>query len=675
MQPMANMNHTWVDSLKTNLFLRCLGTSLAMSGGLHGAMPEVLAAPLAADQTVECEILVVGGGLAGVATAYEALLAGRTVCLTEITDWLGGQISAQGTSALDETTAQRSQDFFPRGYLELRQRLRNRYDTRNPGDCWVSGLCFLPQDGHAVVSTMLQEAAQSGQGTLKLFPQTVIKSLATTPMNQGEQVIAAQGIQHNPAPNAPPVNTYPLSQTLADLYSEADSQRFTKQILQFVPPASGQWFVVEATETGELLALADLPYRVGIDPVSFQNPSASEKTAYPYCTQAITYTFAMEATAAPLTHQMPAFYPEYAPFYSYDLSRYAATPELVFSYRRIRSVQPGTDFETVNPGDISMQNWGGGNDYGPGTALDNLVLTQAQLAELGQLAPGGWQGGLRITSLQEAEKLAQGYFYWLVAGTTDSKLGPEAKQPWPQLQYLQGFDSPMGTAHGLSKYPYIREGRRLIGRPAYGYPEGFTINEIDVSQKDYQEPYYPETLDRSTYQSLAAARAGLNAIAVIQGETLPQTLAWRQRARIYSDSVGISNYPIDFHPCMLESPPQRPGNIERPGERQAAEQTYPYQIPLRAMIPPRLDNLLVTGKSIATSHIAAATYRVHPFEWSAGAAAGTTAAYALETGILPYQLVADLPRPSPALEQLQRRLNQNNNPTAFPKTSIFNNDW
>ena len=58
--------------------------------------------PRTPDKTVNCEILVVGGGLSGVATAYEGLLAGRTVCLTEITDWLGGEISSQGTSALDE---------------------------------------------------------------------------------------------------------------------------------------------------------------------------------------------------------------------------------------------------------------------------------------------------------------------------------------------------------------------------------------------------------------------------------------------------------------------------------------------------------------------------------------------------------------------------------------------
>src|SRR6476469_8102535 len=104
--------------------------------------PAIAAPPRTPDQTVACEVLVGGGGLAGVATAYEALLAGRTVCLTEITDWVGGQISAQGTSALDERQTQRSLLFYPRGYLELRQRLQRYYKgDLNPGDCWVSESC------------------------------------------------------------------------------------------------------------------------------------------------------------------------------------------------------------------------------------------------------------------------------------------------------------------------------------------------------------------------------------------------------------------------------------------------------------------------------------------------------------------------------------------------------
>lgn len=644
-------------------------------GGLQflGSDP-VQAAPRSVDRTIACDVLVVGGGLAGTATAYEALKSGRTVCLTEITDWLGGQISSQGTSALDERPTQRSRQFFSQGYLELRQRILNRYGTKTPGNCWVSQICFMPGDGHQILLKMLQEAANQGQGTLHWFPNTVIKSLEIEPAGTGEFIQAVRGIQHTPAPGAPPVNTFPLSQTLKDSYSEQDSALFEKTILRFIPPVSGKWMVVAATETGELLALADLPYRLGIDPRTVRNPSASEVSGDSYCPQGYTYTFAMEATATPMAPKMPTFYPQYAPYYSFEKSRFNLP--LVFTYRRIKSVDPNAGDETINPGDISMQNWTWGNDYRPGTRLDNWIYTRDQLRETGQLVPGGWQGGLRVESLRGAEELAQGYFYWLMAGTTDSQLGPEAKKPYFRLRYLQGLDSPMGTRHGLSKYPYVREGRRLIARSAWGYPQGFQINEVDMSRQDFlEESFYPKSLTPGEYQDLEAALAGRQAIAVIQGEFEPGEVPRRTRSRIYSDSVGIGHYALDFHPCMVLSPPETPGNYEQPGERQGAAQTYPFQIPLRAMIPPRIDNLLITGKSIATTHISAAAYRVHSFEWSAGAAAGTTADFVLDRGLWPYQLTQNLPRPNPQLETLQKRLNAQGNPTAFPGTSIFNQDW
>ncbi|MFM7577860.1 MAG: FAD-dependent oxidoreductase, partial [Microcystaceae cyanobacterium] len=165
-----------------------------------------------------CEILVAGGGLAGAAATYEALLAGKTVCLTDITDWVGGQISSQGTSALDERPTQAKMLFYSRGYLDFRQRIQQEYDTRNPGDCWVSESCFLPQDGHQILMAMLKKAAQRGNGKLHWFPNTVIKSLDIQPVGQGQQITSAIAIQHRPAPGTPPLNTDPLSQTMEDSY-------------------------------------------------------------------------------------------------------------------------------------------------------------------------------------------------------------------------------------------------------------------------------------------------------------------------------------------------------------------------------------------------------------------------------------------------------------------------
>ena len=638
-------------------------------------------------KTVKCEILIVGGGLAATAAAYESLLAGETVCMTDVTDWIGGQISTQGTSALDERETQRSLLFYPRGYLELRQRIKDFYGTLNPGNCWVSKVCFLPRDGHTLLQQQLEDAAKKGNGILKWFPSTVIKELDIQSVGQAksQQIVSAIAIQHSPALGAPPLNTAPLSQVIEDAYRYEDSPQFNKQIIRFIPQKSAQnksadWYVIEATETGEIVALANVPYRLGIDPRSYLNPSSSSVEGDPYCTQGFTDTFALEKTAKRQLNFMPLFYPQYESYYSYELERLADF-DLVFTYRRIWNEQPGEPetfggitFTDPTDGDISMQNWTWGNDYRPGTAKDNLIYTRQQLQVRGELNPGGWQGGLRTETLRRGEENALGYFYWLVKGTTDSQLGDGVKNPHPNNRYLTGLNSPMGTAHGLSKYPYIRESRRIIGRPSPGYRNGFSIDEIDISRIDYQDQYYQSILSSDTYRRLQAALAGVEGLAVLEGKISPNAVERRHRATIYPDSVGIGFYAIDFHPCMKKHPSEKPGNTERTGERQAAGLAYPFEIPLRAMIPQKIDNLLVTGKNMAMSHIASAAYRVQSVEWSAGAAAGTTAVFALEREILPYELVDGILFQD-RIQSLRRKLERNGNPTQFPNTSIFNQSW
>jgi hypothetical protein len=252
------------------------------------------------------------------------------------------------------------------------------------------------------------------------------------------------------------------------------------------------------------------------------------------------------------------------------------------------------------------------------------------------------------------------------------------KVPHPNNRYLSGLDSPMGTAHGLSKYPYIREARRIVGRPSLTFEEGFTVTEIDISRQDYRADFYRQNLSEADYRRLIATLSGLEGFSVLDGSLSPDRALRRQRSTIYPDSVGIGHYAIDFHPCMNESPPEKAGNTEREGERQGQGQAYPFEIPLRAIIPQKIDNLLVAGKSIALSHIAAAAYRVHSFEWSSGAAAAITAVFALENNVLPYQLVeGDFLAGNRDLRALRRQLDASGNPTSFPDTSIFRSteDW
>ena len=519
----------------------------------------VLAQPPTIDRTEECELLVAGGGLSGVAASYEALLAGKTVCMTEITDWVGGQISAQGTSALDERTTQRAKLFFPRGYLELRQRIEDYYGELNPGDCWVSESCFLPKDANKLMWQQLEAAEKKGGGELKWFPSTVIKDVeieTVTGEGTGKQITSAVAIQHTATNEYLPLNTLPLSSTIEDAYSYQDSNKFSKEVIRFVPAstseAAADWYVIEATETGEIVGLADVPYRLGIDPLSLYEPSSSSLDGDPYCTQGFTYTFAMEATEEPQQHEEPTFYDRHKNYYSYELERLADF-NLVFTYRRIWSPEKGElekfrgiEFTAPTPGDISMQNWTWGNDYRPGTAKDNLVYTRQQLARTGQLEPNGWMGGLRTATLDRGEDHALGYFHWLVEGTTDSQLGDGVKKPHPNYRLLKGLNSPMGTAHGLSKYPYIREGRRIIGRPYPGYRDGFTINEIDISRADYRDEYYTEHLGPIGYRQLWTKLDAVDPIAN-KNKNIDE-IKQRSRSTIYPDSVGVGHYAIDFHP-------------------------------------------------------------------------------------------------------------------------------
>ncbi len=639
------------------------------------------------DRTEDCEILIVGGGVASTASAYEGLLAGRTVCMTEITDWIGGQLTSQGTSALDEAKKQRNLWFFPRGYTEFRKQIEQKYGKLNAGDCWVSVSCFIPNTAQQILVDMLQEAAQKGNGKLKWFPNTVIKKLEMGA--KGKLIGSAIAIQHSPAPNTPALNTEPLSQIIEDAYDYENSPRLQKQIIRFVPLKNTRnqqqqqrdWFVIDSTETGEIIALADVPYRVGIDPRSYLNPSSPVTTNDAYCTQGFTYTFAMEQTPEAQPQNKPSFYDRYLPYYGSDPKPNLANFDTIFTYRRIWSVESANSqknafgVSAMKAGDISMQNWVWGNDYRPGTAQDNLIYPREQLQQSGQLEIDGWMGGLRKETLKSGEEIALGFYYWLVAGTTDSQQKTNWKKPFLNHRLLTGLDSPMGTLHGLSKYPYIRESRRIIGRPSYGYPEGFSMSEIDVSQVDFSAEIYRQTLSEKTYRDLWNALAGLESTSAIRKNTNPSQIPRRTRSTIYPDAIGIAQYYLDFHPCLSEYPVEKAGNTERAGVRNGHGAAFPGQIPLRSLIPQKIDNLIVSGKNIAYSYIVAAGYRVHSYEWSVGAAAATTADFALSEGIFPYQLVTDLPRVSPQLRQLQQKLVQNQNAIAFPDTSIFNLNW
>ena len=147
-----------------------------------------------------------------------------------------------------------------------------------------------------LLAQLAATAAERGGGTLHWLPSTVIKDLELSADER--QITSLTAISHAPAPGAPPLNVEHLSANLADWYAYEDSDKFVKTILRLQPLAGSNWMVIEATETGELIALADVPYDLGSDARSYRNPSSATLVGDRHCTQGFTYTFAMEATGS-----------------------------------------------------------------------------------------------------------------------------------------------------------------------------------------------------------------------------------------------------------------------------------------------------------------------------------------------------------------------------------------
>jgi hypothetical protein len=130
-----------------------------------------------------------------------------------------------------------------------------------------------------------------------------------------------------------------------------------------------------------------------------------------------------------------------------------------------------------------------------------------------------------------------------------------------------------GTPDGIAPAPYVRESRRIRAE--------FTVLEQHIAH-----PLRPDGPE------------------------------------LFKDSVGIGSYRIDLHPSTDGS-----GYLDIG--------CWPFQIPLGAMIPVRVENLLPGGKNLGVTHITNGAFRLHPVEWNIGEVAGILSAYCLDRGLTP----------------------------------------
>src|SRR4051812_4256001 len=117
---------------------------------------------------LKTQILIVGAGVGGVAAALGAASLGKSVILTEETDWIGGQLTSQAVPPDENKWIGENPHGCTRRYFDFRNRVREYYrrnlpltdaaknDSKlNPGGGGVSPLCVDPRIALAVLYEML----------------------------------------------------------------------------------------------------------------------------------------------------------------------------------------------------------------------------------------------------------------------------------------------------------------------------------------------------------------------------------------------------------------------------------------------------------------------------------------------------------------------------------------
>ena len=111
----------------------------------------------------------------------------------------------------------------------------------------------------------------------------------------------------------------------------------------------------------------------------------------------------------------------------------------------------------------------------------------------------------------------------------------------------------------------------------------------------------------------------------------------------FPDAVAVGGYRIDVHE---PHPAGQSYTLSLHGKH------WPQQLPLGALLPVRVDNLLPACKNTGATHVTNGCFRLHPNEWSTGEAAGHLAAFCLDHAVPPRAV-----RAAPELVAgLQRRL-------------------
>jgi hypothetical protein len=388
-----------------------------------------------------CDVLIVGGGTGGCAAAMAVCALGLSVVMTEETDWIGGQLTAQAVPPDESpwieqfgcTARYRAYREGVRAYYRAHTPLLPQYRSHphlNPGGGYVSRICHEPRIGWQVLNELLHPALQSGRLDLRL------RTVALAAETNDDKV---------------------RSVLLADLDTG-------HQILVHAQ------YVLDATEMGDLLPMTGTEYVVGAESRRDTEEPNAVDTANPGDVQGITWCFAMaHDEGSNRVIDLPEEYERWRDFQPdfwpgpllglTDVAPKTLEPRKhtilegewsLFRYRQI--VDPEKFGGYRHP--VTIVNWPM-NDYFTHSITDVDPFRNVGLRSHTPYA----DGPVSAERIQDSKELSRCLLYWL-----------QTEAGYPGL-YLRPDIT--GTDDGFAKAAYIRESRRIKAR--------FTVLEQHVA--------------------------------------------------------------------------------------------------------------------------------------------------------------------------------------------------
>ncbi len=548
---------------------------------------------LRAQESLQADLLVVGGTEAAVAAAVQAARCDvKKIVLVSDIGMLGGQFSAEGVGAIDEWTTYKGKRVeFPRSgmFAEMISLIHSKnglnYGHIRPGNGFCSSETVTPLSAAALFEIWMTRYSDETHGQIK--------------------------IRLNYRPNHVTVKNNAVRSVL---FTSTDGKQTPLEVQARL--------TIDATDWGDVIRLAGAKYSAGPDLRSrFNEPNAPEGplAADRNEMNPLSYCLVLRETDRDATIDKPANYDERTylgttntttaefkqlnwppkaqqmnvpPFIdtAYPEGIYSAQVSL-YTHRRLLDAK----HNDLRPWkETILVNWPT-QDYPlydfPQTVVDKLEATEKGAATKNIVDMTYAQ---RQIVFDDAKQHALGMLYHLQT-TVQKKLDPK-QVDFRRLELVDDFS----TADKLPPKPYVREGLRLEAL--------YMLREGDLRmQRD--EP--------------------------------------RWAKHMAPDSVFAFQFNIDFHPTrrvFLNDDRSQPWVNVHTANRNWSTHTDRACFSLRSLVPVEMDGLLGASKNIGVSSIVSSAVRLHGQMMHTGQAAGTIAALCLRDEIAPRKLAADSKR-------------------------------